>query len=238
MPHFRIMSPLLLQVIFAVLTTIALSYWQITRGFEKLELRDTYIAALESPPYNHYINPSLLADVERDFRRIVLNGWFDQEMGFLVENRRSEGRPGYWVVAVFNTDGGRFLVNRGWISVGINFREAPQVTIPSGRHQLEGVIWPSTPVSDFAQQNDWSQDWPIKVRTFDLDGMAIKTGSQIREIRLTGATEGMLKPVPLSIDFDAAKHWSYAVQWLFIGVLVVAGYWFFNIRRDREKIND
>lgn len=238
MSRFRNVSPLLLQVIFAVLTTIALSYWQFTRGFEKLELRETYIVALESPPHDHYINSSMLIAAESDYRRIILNGWFDQEMSFLIENRWSEGRPGYWVVAVFNTDGKRFLVNRGWIPVGVNFRVAPLVNIPSGRHQLEGVIWPSSPVSAFAPQNDWSQDWPIKTRTFDMAGMAMKTGSQLREIRLTVATEGLFIPAPLSIDFETSKHWSYAFQWLFIGGLVVAGYWFFSIRKDREKINE
>ena len=235
MLQFRNVSPLLLQVIFAVLTTVALSYWQFTRGFEKLELRETYVAALEARPYDQYINPSLLLAAESDYHRIVLDGWFDQEMSFLIENRRSEGRPGYWVVAAFNTDGGRFLVNRGWISAGVDFRETPQVSIPSGQHQLEGVIWPSGPASTFVTQNDWSQKWPIRVRTFDLDGMAAKTGSQLREIRLTSATEGLFVPVALSIDFETAKHWSYAVQWLFIGGLVVAGYWFFNIRKGREK---
>ena len=221
---------LTLQVAFAVATTIGLSIWQLSRGFDKLELRAGFEAALAAPVVAEDVREEL-----PDYRRVSLTGHFDQEISFLVDNRRHLGRPGYWVITSFDTAYGRFLVNRGWLSAGPNMRELPEIETPDGEQQVEGVVWPNLPVSALAKSEAWSERWPVRVRGLDVPRMADRVRSFGREVRLTRASDGLLQPAPLAVDFATAKHWGYALQWLLIGGLIVAGYWYFGVRQGRSR---
>lgn len=216
-----------LQAAFALLTTLALSYWQLSRGFDKLEMRASHEQALSAP--------AIVDDVPAaapDYQRVTMTGRFDQKMSFLVENRRHRGQPGYWVMTTFDTAYGRFLLNRGWISAGATLRSLPEFDTPTDKVRIEGVVWPASPASAMARGQTWPDEWPIRVRGLDLARMSQKTRAFEREVRMTSG-DGLFVPAPLVVDFSTAKHWGYAVQWLLIGGLIAGGYWFFGVRRGR-----
>lgn len=218
---------LAIQVGIAVLVTIALSIWQIGRGFEKLTLKEEYETRLNLPP----IEEAKLSSSDVDFLKVEMRGQFDAQRYFIIEDRRHRGRAGFWVVQTFNTERDRYLVNRGWVSVESSIRINPTFDIPDVPVSIIGIAWPNPVLRSSAE--DSREDWPIRLREVNIGEMARLTGARALELRLIEASPGVLQAAPLQVEFSAAIHWGYAAQWLLIGALVIGGYWFFTIKKDK-----
>ena len=219
------------QVGVAIFVTLCLSTWQFTKGLAELRAKADAESLLAEPPLSmqDWNEDSL------DYRKIELFGRFDAERYFLISNQQHQGRPGYWVYGILNTDRGRFLCNRGWISSTGNVRELPTVSTPETRVKVNGVIWPpSTNIR--TSLIDAAETWPVLLPDPDVFLMARRTGTFPKEIRLLPPSEAVLTAATLTLDFSAAKHISYAAQWLVIGTLVGLGFWYFVLRRqDTEE---
>ena len=209
----------------AVLTTISLSLWQLTKGFEKHQERTEYIARL----HEHAMEQSEYVEQESIYRQIQLRGSYVSGRSFVVGYQRHNQLPGYWIVTPFRTSVGTFLVNRGWLPIRQNVFEIPEFETPEGAVEITGVIW-----SHKHFQSDKSYDqpsWPKRVKRLNLERMAEITGAFGDEIRLLADNPGAFTPIQLLVENEPAMHWGYAFQWLLIGGLVVSAYWFFYIRR-------
>ena len=220
--------PLVIQVGIAVLVTIALSIWQVGRGFEKLALKDNYETRLNLPP----IDEESMSTTDIDYRKLQLLGRFDAQRYFVIEDQRHRGRSGYWIVQIFNTGSDRYLVNRGWVSVEASVHVNPNIETPNATLSIIGIAWPN-PILRSSLERPHS-DWPIRLREINIGQMARFTGARALELRLIRESAGVLDAAPLQVEFSAAIHWGYAAQWLLIGALVIGGYWFFTVRKDRE----
>ena len=225
---FRPGRALTLQVAAALVTTVGLATWQITRGIEKTALADARQARLQAEP----IDATRFAAETPDFTRLALTGRYDTRRLFLVAARpRARGVD---VVSVLTTDTGGFLVNRGWArSPADSVPETPSETV-----SVVGVVWPATPVSGALRQEVWAEGWPKRVRVLDPNRMAEATGAHAREIRLEAGGSGVFRAPSLAWDFDAGQHWSYAVQWLLIGLGIGVGYVVIGRRRGSQAAND
>lgn len=221
--------PLATQVGIAVLVTIALSVWQVGRGFEKLAHKEDYETRLnlEAVPEASW------STTDVDYRKVELRGQFDAQRYFFIEERRHRGRPGYWVLQVFDTERDRYLVNRGWVSVESSIRVNPTIDTPDSTLSIIGIAWPNPVKRSSASMPQ--PDFPIRLRDVDIGQMARLTSARALEIRLIAESPGVLQAAPLQVEFSAAIHWGYAAQWLLIGGLVIGGYWFLTIRKDKES---
>lgn len=220
---------LAIQVVIAVLTTMGLSMWQITRGIEKSELRIVYVDRLDMPA----LQGSEFVEGETFYRKIDLLGRFDANRTFVVAYQRHLGQPGFWIITPFDTDLGTFLVNRGWVPVQGSWFHTPIVETPQELIAISGVVWPTLNENSTAGYN--VDSWPKRVNRLNVTEMARITGSHQDEIRLLPESDGVLVPVHLSFQQGASTHWSYAVQWFLIGILIVLGYWYFALRRTEEE---
>ncbi|MXW52618.1 MAG: SURF1 family protein [Gammaproteobacteria bacterium] len=220
---------LAIQVIVAALTTLGLSTWQVTRGLEKSELRDVYVDRLDMPA----IEADEFVEGETYYRKIDLLGQFDENRTFIVAYQRHFGQPGFWIITPFDTDAGVFLVNRGWVSVQGSWFHTPEVETPQELVEISGVVWPNLRQRSTAGYD--ADVWPRRVNRLNVKEMARVIGSHEDEIRLLPESEGVLVPIHLSFEQGASTHWSYAVQWLMIGILIVLGYWYFALRRTDEE---
>lgn len=226
---FRPGRALTMQVAAALVTTVGLATWQITRALEKTALADARDVRLRAEP----IDASRFATETPDFTRLALTGRYDPERLFLVA-----GQPrarGFDVVSVLTTDAGSFLVNRGWT---LRPRSESIPETPNETVSVVGVLWPSTPVAGAFRQEVWAEGWPKAVRVLNPERMAEETGAHAREIRLESGGAGVFRAASLAWDFDAGQHWSYAVQWLLIGTAIGIGYVLIGRRRGRETVQD
>lgn len=217
------------QISFAVLVTIALSFWQVSRGLDKLADKAEFEGRLQAPPLAELD----WQDENRDYHSIELRGVLDPKRYFVVENRSHLGRPGFWVFGILNTERERYLVNRGWIPAGPDLRVIPNFDTPIQTTNVVGVIWPNETIRTF----DLPQvpNWPVRTREIVIGQMAMLTGAKAYEIRLKCCEPAVFQPAPLTMKFATAIHWGYAAQWLLIGALVIGGYWFFTVRKDRDS---
>ncbi len=220
--------PLVIQVAVAILVTIGLSIWQVGRGIDKLNQKNAYETKLSQPP----LEEADWAETNFDFRKAQLFGRFDPQRYFIVENRRHQGRPGYWIISIFNTSRDRYLVNRGWTPMAASTRLNPTVHVPAESLSITGIAWPNPALRSPTALTQ--PDWPIRLREVDIGQMARWTGARALEFRLLESSPGVLQAAPLQMEYATAMHWGYAAQWLLIGALVLFGYWFFTIRKDRD----
>ena len=221
--------PLTSQVAIAVLVAVALSIWQLGRGFEKIDARTEYESRLSQPP----LGENAWQSDGIEYRKLQLRGRYDPSRYFIVGNRSHQGRPGYWIIGVFNTERDRYLVNRGWVAVQSSIHANPDFETPTETVSILGIVWPNPVIRSptlIAQP-----DWPIRLRVHDIGQMARLTASRAQELRLVNESPTVLKAAPLQVEFSAAMHWGYAAQWLLIGALVLGGYWFFTVRKAKEK---
>ena len=218
-----------LQVAAALVATVGLATWQITRALDKMELANARDVRLQAAP----VEAARYAPQTPDFTRLALTGHYDtKRLFFVAERPRARG---FDVVAVLKTDAGRFLVNRGWK------HQSPSQAVPetpTGMVSVIGVVWPTTPVSDGLRQEVWAEGWPKTARVVNPERMAEATGAHAREIRLESGGAGVFRAAALSSDYGPGTHWSYAVQWLLIGLVVGVGYVLIGRRRGREAKDD
>lgn len=214
-----------------MVTTISLSLWQLTKGFEKNGERTGYIARLQEEP----IELAEYVEKKSTYRQLRLLGNYDTTRSFIVGYQRHNQLPGYWIVTPFLTQKGTFLVNRGWLPIQQNFREIPEFETPEGTVELTGVVWTH---KHFPSDKSYDKpNWPKIVKRLNLKHMAELTGAFDDEIRILAGNAGAFTPIQLLLENEPAKHWGYAFQWLVIGALLVSAYWFFYVRRD-EVGND
>lgn len=226
MSNFLPGRALTLQVAAALVTTVGLATWQVTRALEKTALADEYARRLEAPP----VDAADYSAETPDFTRLALTGRYDPAQSFLVAERpRTRGVD---VISVLITDQGRFLVNRGWT---LRLPSASSPETPSERVSVVGVVWPPTPVSAALRDEAWAEGWPKRVRVANPERMAEATGAHAREIRLESGGAGVFRAAALGWDHAPGKHWSYAVQWLLIGSAVAVGFVVIGRRRGRES---
>jgi surfeit locus 1 family protein len=214
---------LMLPVVFS------LGFWQLERAALKHRYEARYFDRMAETPR---AMPNDLEDVE--FLRVTVQGVYDPVRYFLVDNQIHEGRPGYWIIAVFRAEDGRtWLVNRGWIPAPARREELPGVTIPAEPVVITGVLWPDTGLVPLLADDPWGSEWPKRVQRLDIVQMAEAVAASAPvELRLESGGPGVLVAAAQGHDFKARTHEGYAAQWFGLGAVLVVGYIVFGFRRN------
>ena len=128
-----------LLILFVVVVTVRLGFWQRERAHQK-EALEARITQFENAPAQAVTGaPVALKDIE--FHRVKARGTFVADKVVYLDNRPYNDQPGFYVVMPFKlADGGYVLVNRGWLPRNMSNREtiAPYVT-PPGEIEIEGI---------------------------------------------------------------------------------------------------
>jgi surfeit locus 1 family protein len=206
---------------------LALGLWQVDRAGQKRAYQDALFSRLAAAPVAG--RASLAPE---PFQRIRLEGQFEAERYFLVDNQVADGVVGYWVVHSFVAlDGKRWLVNRGWIAGGDRRDRLPRVATPGGSVVTVGVAWPDLGLVPLVGEDDWARAWPVRVQRLDVGRMAQRLeGAVPVEVRLEAAQIGVLQAAPLTVGFAAERHDGYAVQWFALAGVLLVGYAVYGLR--------
>lgn len=145
---------------------------------------------------------------------------------------------GYETLNVFETDGVKVLVDRGWVGNGTSAKTPQSVPKPpSGTITLVGWTRPSEP-------NLGRADVAGQVSSISVAEMQRRTGDKLVQGYLRMRTEktasGSAPPRPLALDKPdqgqaAGINLSYAFQWWAGGI---AGYAFVFLRARREHLDE
>ena len=218
--------------ILLVIQFAGLGAWQISRGLDKRAEQELFSddAGFTSWTANMPVRP---------YQRLKVDGQFDTEHQFLLDNIILNGRYGYYVVTplVFSDDNDVLLVNRGWIEKAgdtvdpsLLSVDATNLTVhgragslPRAGYKMGDAITPGSP-------------WPKHAVYPTLDEVAAALGQGVQPFVL------LMEP---DYEFGFVRHWvpeemgpgrhfAYALQWFAMGaVLAILLVWHFRRRRNR-----
>ena len=219
-----------LFVVILLPIVLTLGAWQLSRGAEKRALESDYLDRLTSLP----VQAAEFDPIVR-FQRVKLEGELQPQI-FLVDNQILNGKTGYWVLQLFiETQGRRFIVNRGFLTAQSRRDQLPEVPLLPGRVELLGVAWPYTGLIPVLDDDAWPETWPKRVQRLDIKRMAQMLSAEPVEIRLEPGQPGVLQAAPFAQVLSDAKHRGYAATWFGLAITLLVGYVFLGIRNAREN---
>lgn len=224
-------------ILVSVLTGLGLWQWQ--RGQHRLADLEAARAMGTAPVFRldgWPTEPTSLAHA-----RVEATGEYDAEHQVLIDNQVYGGRAGFHVVTPLRIDGGdtAVLVNRGWIPLGQDRRELPDVVIPAGRRTIAGTV-KLPPQQLFSLERDRAEDapWEPVWQHLDLRHMEDAFPYPVLPIVVQldpGAEAGFVRDWARP---DArqwvARHRAYALQWFALAAAVLGVWGYTAFRRIRR----
>jgi len=198
---------------------VKLGFWQSARALEK-EQRLIQIDKLSAKkPISLEQVFSMTnngADIENinDFP-VFIEGTFDKEQVFLLDNQVNKSRLGYRVYQVARTNKYSVLISLGWVQGSINRQELPNVTALTGKHQFRGNIR-LIEVGVLLQEQVFSEvKWPLRVQQIELDKFSSLINHQLLPfvVYLDKYEELGFEKNWQPIVMPPEKHRAYAFQW-------------------------
>jgi len=159
------------------------------------------------------------------YARVRLEGRFDGEHQFLLDNRILDGKPGFDVLTpLVLADGRTVLVDRGWIPMGPERRPQRSVALDIGeRVRVQGRLWlPQAGIGLGAVQAR-RDGWPRLITRIEYPVLedALERDLVPAVIRADGGGEWLFKPRGLEPTFGPKRHYGYAFQWFALATTVV-----------------
>lgn|SRR3990167_3703872 len=220
-------TPLLL-IFFALLAfclLVSLGIWQLQRAQQKRALLQAYAARSQQAPLTASdLNPT--ADLR--YYRAKLEGTFENQHTFLLDNRTYQGHIGYEIYTPFKIKGLNkiILVNRGWLPASSSRAELPTIPAATQTMSITGIL--NNPAAhfslgSFADSN--ANRWPLRIEFIDLQILSKLLGYPVFPyiLWLDSSSKGSFTPAQQVTTISPEKHIAYAIQWfaLAIGLLIV-----------------
>lgn len=198
---------------------VKLGFWQSTRALEKEQrlvqiekLNDQNPISLEQVlTLSNKDDP--LAEIN-DFP-VFIEGEFNENQVFLLDNQVNKGRLGYRIYQVVVTSKYAVLVSLGWVQGSINRQELPEVTALDGQHQFKGNVR-LIEVGILLQEQKFSDvSWPLRVQQIELDKFSSLINRQLLPFVVyldkneALGFEKNWQPIVMPPE----KHRAYAFQW-------------------------
>jgi cytochrome oxidase assembly protein ShyY1 len=195
--------------------------WQYNRGVDR-HARNTLIVEQSQLPEVEL--GELTGNIDSfEWRKISIQGSFDDKNQILLRNRYNEGVYGFEQLTLFVFNQRKIWVDRGWIKAGSNATVPPQLQQTNdesvritGRLRLDS----SLPQGKFfAVTNNAQRDL--------VSQLDARKGIQTESfyVDLISASDTSMNPdVAVELpELSDGPHMAYALQWIFFGTLVIYG---------------
>ena len=225
-------------IITVAIVTFRLGLWQLSRYSERKTRNDEIVERLDMPPLD--LNAIEKALEELDYRRVRVEGEFDNEHEILLKNRARQGQPGFHLITPLLISHDRaVLVDRGWIPLVNGEKSERGVYHEANPVLIEGIarLSQAEPSWGFlADPVPEAGDNPLETwRLLYIDGIQGQIPYPLLPIYIAQtnnlASEG---PVPEpEIDLSEGSHLGYAIQWFsFTAVAVIGGYYWLRRKQN------
>ena len=204
-----------------VLLCLWAAQWQYHRGVDR-HARNSLIVEQSRLPEVRL--SELTGNIDSfEWRKITIQGSFDDENQILLRNRYSEGVYGFEQLTLFEFDARKIWVDRGWIQAGSNATIPPQlqktnenIVNITGRLRLDS----SLPQGKFfAVSNNAQRDL--------VSQLDARKGIQTEDfyVDLISVSDTSMNP-DVAVDLPELSdgpHMAYALQWIFFAALTIYG---------------
>jgi len=203
---------------------IKLGFWQLDRAAEKRTILEEWQVQQASEAREV---DSLQESLNQAYEKIAISGVLDSERYWLLENKFFNGKLGYQVLMVLQTEDNQFLlVNRGWVQGSVYREQLPTIDTSNSKLLLQGYL--AVP-ADFKLLDNLDltvSEWPHRVVELNIEQMSKQYGKNLysRVLRLDDLSPAAEMINWQVINVRPQKHQAYAVQW-FAMALVLAILW-------------
>jgi surfeit locus 1 family protein len=233
----------------AVLLMLALllsaGFWQLRRAEEKRAVAVEQAYRAGKPALA--LEPGVLASasLERWRHRLAsAHGHYRSDMQYLLDNRTYNRAAGYHVLTLLRLQDSdtHLLVNRGWVPVGPDRGQLPDVTVDGHAMVLEGMIV-APPASGLELGPPGYDDagWPRVVQRVDLSRIQEQLGKPLLPfvLRLAPTSDfGFARDWQVRAGLSPDRHLGYAVQWFALAAALVALSLWVAVKRIPEERHD
>jgi surfeit locus 1 family protein len=215
---------------------VKLGFWQLSRGEQKLLLKQTIESRTMQQPL--LINGLMTAGPELPYRNVIVRGVFRNDLQIFLDGKKHNGRYGYHVITPLQIEGGEILVlvNRGWVEADYDRSNLPKVSAPEGVVEIRGsiefpVIPPFVSRPSSHPEPMWDNRWPF----IDLDYFASLNNVLLQPFVILQnplAEYGFIREWP-KFDPKSDMHRGYAIQWFAFAVITIGIY--FGLSLSKRK---
>ncbi|MGB3727567.1 MAG: SURF1 family protein [Glaciecola sp.] len=237
--HLRLVSPnipfpyLATIVAFgAIVIMLSLGFWQLERKAEK-ETRLAHIAhaKVQAPISLSSLvaNPGQYQDYS-----LSLSGRFIDRV-FYIDNKLHEGRPGYHVVAPYQTERGIAMVNLGWVPSLVNAKRdvLPEYTLPTDHSSISAIVYLPTKNTLVTETNRNYGEFPAVLQQVDLDEISGHLSAPVLPfiLRMENNSNSDYVRNWTIITMAPEKHLGYAIQWFGLAIAALTIYLLSLVKR-------
>lgn len=233
-----------LPLLATILTLIAVSvmtwlgFWQLDRAEQK-QLR---VKQIEDRQQQGYRSLDEISGKNEDIRDLPLRvtGRFEPRKVLLWDNRIYEGQVGYEVLGIFSTAYGNLLVNLGWTPAPKYRDELPDVELPQGHINLQGVVVMPQANPMISESELQSTHWPLRIQQPSLVRLEEVVAMPLMPfiLQLTDATVFGYKSNWRPVVMPAQKHYGYAVQWFGLALACLMVFILALYKKNKGKVNE
>ena len=223
-------------IVFPVL--LGLGWWQLERADFKQaqEARVTAENARPSMLLDTGLREAAAQPESWNHRRVRAFGHYLLRH-FLLDNRTRAGVAGYHVLTPFTFDDAQTLgivVNRGWIPLGSDRSDLPEITAPAGTLEVRGRSRVPGKAFLLGEAGYRGETWPRVVQSIELDEMEAAL-----EMDLLPFVVEQSPTDPHGFDrewrayggLSPRRHRGYAFQWFALAATLLGIYVIVNFRR-------
>lgn len=201
----------------------SLGLWQLSRAEQKKVLLASYDQRTQQTPL---MSQQLDATADQRFYRTQLEGYFDNEHTFLLDNKTWHGKVGYEIYTLFYAKGlsTPLLVNRGFIPLGKSRDQLPPIKAITGNVTIIGMLnLPPTYVALGQIKESAKLTWPLRVQYIKPSDFALFLGHSIFPyIVIIDPSDNAAYTVEWQIvAMPPEKHLGYAVQWFALALTLL-----------------
>jgi len=221
-----------------------LGFWQLDRASEKQQELTVYQQRQDLPalPLKALSNSEIVK-----YRTLELEGIYDANHYWLLDNQPRDGKTGYEVIMPLVSDAGVILINRGWVEASPRRENLPKIETPAGQVTIKGYLNTGQKNAIFDKTlSDLTIDWPKRVLQVNLaeaaaliakmDNTQVLLSDTSLMLRIDSSSPGaFLTEWPL-INTKPEKHKGYAVQWFAMALALLALYIWFLYHSGKKEV--
>lgn len=220
-------------------TMISLGFWQLDRAEYKQNLQTIIESRVGQLPVS--IDKVSMDNDMWLFHPVKITGKYNSARQIFLDNQVNNTQAGYSVFTAFQLQNNQYiLVNRGWLPVGNDRSQLPDIDLSNANvlQSITGVLSPvpakGLVLSDSA--NNYN-NWPVVLQYIDIAEIQRQTGYSFMPmvLILDVDNDNPLQPMPYSISMRSEKHTAYAFQWFALSLALIIIYIVVNLKRTDKN---
>jgi len=222
-----------LATVLLLILLLGLAWWQWQRAEQKQLILNAFEAQLTQP---RVALREIDAPEKALYQPVSAQGRYDSEQQILLDNQIYQGQPGYLVYTPLQLEGRKqaILVNRGWIPLGQDRSQIPQLPLAVVETRVQGRLG-QAPNPGIRLENPATSQWPKVVQHIDYAELATELSYPLTPVVILldpAAPDGFVRDwQPAFGGMLPQKHIAYAVQWLALAVTLLILYFVTQFKR-------